>query len=281
MREKDKPQKLRSGIIDNGVGWRCVVVSYDKPADIVSLRPMISQINRAPLYGWCSSIQMLSKGDYVIVSQWDHNHYEIKGYQYQRNDKFVELRNVVFLNKLIKLLPKNILTFLKRVDNGPSYLPSGYWRKKYDMTSLAQSEVIEKFLSQYITDNKWLSYIVDQCSVSPAVNLQMGWRFAKGMPKALTNHTEHWWDPTNDNPGYDVLNSMIWVLIHEDGKTEILDIPATSGHEYHGQTKKIVQTFKGLPLGIPKTVKRAIQINLGAYEKDNHSYGCRWQLFKA
>lgn len=281
MREKNNPQKLRSGIIDNGVGWRCVVLSYDKPSNIVSIRPMISQVSRAPIYGWCSSIQKLVRGDYVIVSSWQENRYEVRGYQYQRNDNFVELHNVVFLNKLMSLLPDSIKAFLKRVDNGPSYLPSGYWRKKYDMTTLAKPEVIEKFLSQYIQDKEWLDYIVEQAALSPDSHLQVNWRNAKALPKAMTNHTEHWLDPLEENPKYDVLNSMIWVLIHDDGTSKLLDIPATSGHEYHGQSKKIVQTFKGLPVGIGKTVKRAIQINLGAYEKDNKSYGCRWQLFKA
>lgn len=282
--KRETTQYLRNGNINDGHGWRCIVVNYDLKKGILNVRPMISQVTRAPHYFWCGSVQSLYRGDHVIISSWGLDWYDIKAYQYQNGKRMVELKNPLFINKLMEALPECIRHFLQKIESGPSYLPSGYWRKKYDMCETRPITLVERFLSGMFnkSDKKWLDFICQEASISPSAHLIMDWNDnrVKPLPDSITNHKEYWYNEDQSPEDYLVLNSMVWVLQHEDLGVEVIEPEPTSGHECIGPSRRIGHTYKGLSRGMPSTVIRAIKFNLGAYEKDGRSYGCRWYLYK-
>lgn len=272
---------IRNGMIVDGFGHRAVAFKVDEKTKGVTIRNVISQKTKEKIHGWNASIQTLRLGDYVIMSSWYGKHKKIQMLQNTKNGLRPSRTNGGSVNSiLIPRLPKAIIEFLNPREGGPSYLPSGYWRSKYDMYTSVNKEEIEKFLKPYL-DEKWLQYTVEQAAKVPFQHLIMDWNsiHVKPLPKSIENHMEYWvLDDYTDKPV--VHNSMIWVLKHTDGTIEIREPQPTSGHYYRGPTRRISETFTDAPKGMPNTVEQAIRINLGAYEKNDTSYGARWFLYK-
>lgn len=269
-------------MIYDGVGHRAVCFAFDQKTNELKIREMISQKTTEKFYGWNSGIQVIKPNDFVAICSWD-----LKGQRLQiyRNSSkgLIAVRNWGGKRKadILSKLPEAIIDFLKPKGGGPSFLPSGYWRSKYDMVETLNREQIEKFLSKYLT-GEWLDYAIDEAEKAPLQHLITDWdsRHVKPLPLMITNHEELWMASNDIDAECLVHNSMVWVLIHADGTQEFIEPKATSGHRYLGTSRKIVETFTALPKGMPKTVVKAIAINLGAYEKDDHSYGARWFLYK-
>lgn len=277
-----EPSNIRNGMISDGEGHRAVCFVIDQKTNELKIREMISQKTTEKYYGWNSGIQVIKPNDFVAICTWD-----LKGHRLQiyRNSSkgLTTVRNWGGKRKadILSKLPESIIEFLKPKGGGPSYLPSGYWRSKYDMIETMKQEQIEKFLSDYL-EGEWLDYTVEEAGKAPLQHLITDWnsRHVKPLPTKITNHEEVWMADNSIESECLVHNSMVWVLIHANGKKEFIDPEATSGHRYLGSTRKVVETFTALPKGMPKTVVKAIQINLGAYEKDDRSYGARWYLYK-
>lgn len=269
-------------MIDDQNGHRAVCFTIDTKTNALVIRNMISQKTTEKIYGWNSGVQSLRVDDYVVISSWSDDG-QTKLQLYRNNAKgLTPIRNWggTTVGKILSRLPESITEFLKPKGGGPSYLPSGYWRSKYDMVDCLDRSQIEAFLSEYLI-GEWLEYTVGEALKVPQQHLIMDWscKHIKPLPSKITNHEEFWLQSEND-PEYLVYNSMVWVLIHADGTKEFIEPAATSGNKYIGPTRRIVETYTGLPKGMPKTVVKAIQINLGAYEKDERSYGARWFLYK-
>lgn len=274
---------IRNGLIDGNNGHRAVVFKYNPEDNKVVLRPMISIISTETYYGWNASVQALKIDDYIIISAWEGKKCEMKLFHKNVNGlKRVRNWGGTYVNKLLSKLPKNILEFLKPRGGGPSYLPSGLWRSKYDMNEKADINVIKKFISPYLSDQDWLDFVVGEAALAPRQHLIMDWEspHVKPMPLAMSNHEEIWVEDIADTSNYLVHNSMVWILLHENGDIEFVELEPTSGHFYTGKSREVIKTYTGMPKAIPSSVTKAIQINLGAYEKDERSYGARWYLYK-
>lgn len=273
---------IRNGLIMDGVGHRAIVFALDRN-DNVFVRNQISQKNTEKYYGWNAGVQALKRDDFVVISTWNKRG---TGRIQTFRKTGVGLRPIrthggSYQCRLLDKLPKCLLDFLKPRGGGPSFLPSGYWRANYDMINCANKNRIHTFLKNYLTD-EWLDYVVNEAAKAPAQHLNFDWTSStktKPLPATLDSHEEYWCVKDGDDEHYKVHNSMVWVLIHANGKIDIKECKPTSGHRYTGQYRRIVETFTNLPEAMPKTVVKAIQINLGAYERDEQSYGARWYLY--
>lgn len=273
---------IRNGMIENGVGHRAVSFSIDPRNGNLYIRSMISLKNAEKYYGWNSGVQSLKIGDFVVISSWDNKRSKLELFR-NTTKGLVSVRTFggIPLSKIKDKLPPSIVDFLKPRGGGPSYLPTGYWRANYDMISTLPSTVITAFLSQYLT-GQWLTYAIDEAAKVPEQHLITDWksRHVKPLPKTMTNHCEFWEKELYSKEDYYVHNSNVWILIHANGEIELHEIDETSGHYYVGPSRRVVETFKAMPKVMPATVVKAIQLNLGAYEKDERSYGARWYLYK-
>lgn len=274
---------IRNGMIHDGVGHRAVSFTVDESNGRVRLRTMISQKTTERIHGWNAGVQSVREGDFVAMSSWCKKHKKLQLFRVHANGKLIPSRKHggSFNSPLLTRLPKCIIKFLEPCGGGPSYLPSGYWRSKYDMIESLPKLSIQSFLSQYLSGD-WLDYTVAEALKVPQQHLITSWQsdYVKPLPTKIDNHMEYWVLEDNPNGDYLVHNSMIWILIHENGKHELVEMEPTSGHEYLGPSRRIVKTFDGTPKAMPSTVVKAIRINLGAYEKDERSYGARWFLYK-
>lgn len=273
---------IRNGIIVDGKGHRAVAFSVNDKTNVLQVRNMISQKSTERIHGWNSGVQAIREGDYVALSSWCPKHKKIQVYRLTSKG-LVPSRKYggSFNSTLLDRLPKPIIDFLNPRGGGPSYLPSGYWRSNYDMIDTLSRPQIEAFLSEYL-EGDWLSYTVEEAMKAPQQHLITSWssRHVNPLPNKITNHMEYWIPSKEKADEPQVYNSMIWVLIHQDGTKELVEPKPTSGNEYVGPSRRITETFNELPKGMPTTVVRAIRINLGAYERDEQSYGARWYLYK-
>lgn len=274
---------IRNGMIVDGIGHRAVAFMVDDKTNIIRIRNMISQKSLEKIHGWNTSVQAIRDGDYVAISSWvGKAKPRIQVYRKTVKGLFPSQKYGGSLNSsLIPRLPKSIVGFLDPRGGGPSYLPTGYWRSNYDMLETNNRKQIEDFLSPFLKGD-WLEFTVDEAMKSPSQHLITTWssRHVKKLPTKITNHMEYWTQTKDPAADAMVYNSMVWVLVHQDGTTELVEPKPTSGHEYVGPSRRIVETFNELPKGMPTTVVRALQINLGAYERDERSYGARWFLYE-
>lgn len=277
----DPLSSIHNGMIVDGVGHRAVCFAMDSKTNAIVIRNMISQRTTEKIYGWNSGVQAIKSDDYVAISSWCQKQHKIQLY---RNGPrgLTPIRNWGgnTVTKILSRLPESIAEFLKPKGGGPSYLPTGYWRSKYDMVEPLHRSQIEKFLREYLSQ-PWFDFTVQEALKVPHQHLITDWncKHVKPLPSMITNHEEFWIEHESDSD-YLVYNSMVWVLIHADGTKEFLEPVATSGNKYVGLSRRVTETFTGLPKSMPKTVVKAIQINLGAYEKNERSYGARWFLYK-
>ena len=269
-------------MIDGGIGHRAVAFSVNATGGGVTVRTMISQRTTENIYGWNAGVQTVRKDDFVAISSWTPK--TSKTQVFRKTTKgLVPIRNWggSFNSRLIEKLPKCIIEFLKPKGGGPSYLPSGPWRANYDMNKTLDRDVILKFLHPYLAGD-WLDYTVQEASKAPEQHLSVDWnsRKVQALPTTLDAHEEFWTDSKEPDSNVRVHNSMVWILIHRDGTVTTVEPEPTSGFHYVGNSRRIIETFKALPQQMPSTVVRAIKLNLGAYEKDEVSYGARWFLYK-
>ena len=272
---------IRNGLISEGIGHRAVAFMVDQKGD-VKIRAMISQKSTEKYYGWNSGVQSLKKDDFVVISSWTPKSEKIQVFR-RTNRGLVPTRTHggSYRCRLLERLPDSIRDFLKPRGGGPSYLPSGPWRAQYDMNENMQRKRIESFLKDYLSGD-WFTYVVQEAQKAPEQHLIVDWHSHKvqSLPATLCAHEEFWTKSKDDDSDVYVYNSMVWVLIHSCGKIEIVEPDPTSGHHYTGPSRRIIETFRALPKTMPSTVVKAIKINLGAYEKDERSYGARWYLYK-
>lgn len=274
---------IRNGLINLDAGHRAVAFTYDPASSKkIVMRDMISICNTDKYYGWNASVQTLKVGDFVAIHSWGKGFRDLR--LFRKGAKGLRpVRNYggVYIKEVLSLLPKTILNFLAPRGGGPSYLPSGEWRSKYDMINTLDKPTIEAFLSQYL-EGDWLTYAVEEALKAPRQHLITDWSspHVKPLPNIITNHEEIWVEDAEKSEDYYVHNSMVWILLHFHGEKELVELEPTSGHFYVGKSRKIIKTYTGMPKALPSTVIKAVQINLGAYEKDERSYGARWFLYK-
>lgn len=274
---------IRNGLINGDAGHRAVAFVYDPtvPKRVI-MRDMISICNTEKLYGWNASVQTLKVGDFVAIHSWGKGFKDLRLYR-KGTRGLKNVRNVggAYVKEVLSSLPLSIKQFLAPRGGGPSYLPSGEWRSKYDMNNTLDKPTIEAFLSQYL-DGDWLAFTIEEALKAPRQHLITDWQspHVKPLPSIIINHEEIWVEDAEKSEDYYVHNSMVWILLHENGDKEFIELEPTSGHFYVGKSRKIIKTYTGMPKALPSTVIKAVQINLGAYEKDERSYGARWYLYK-
>lgn len=272
---------IRNGLIVGDVGHRAAAFTVNDNTGAIRIRNVISQKTTEDIHGWNASVQSVRIDDFVVVSTWNSKFRRTQVFRLTEKGLVPSRRYGGSINStLIGRLPKPVVDFLQPKGGGPSYLPSGYWRSNYDMIDTLTRQKIHAFLSPYL-EGDWLDYTVDEALKSPQQHLITSWssRHVKLMPTKVTNHMEYWVADQEEETKPHVYNSMIWVFIHDDGKVEMIEPKPTSGNSYVGPSRRITETFNEPPKGIPATVARAIQINLGAYERDEQSFGARWYLY--
>lgn len=274
MKEKEA---IKNGCIDNGTGHRALVVNWLNGK--LQIRRVFTQHTRERIFGWNASMQCVVPGDYVLMKEWSlHKETAVRLYRF-KGGKLTSVRSKQTLSDILKLLPDILRLFLIRRNSGPSYLPPGPWREVYDMTERLTETTIRAFLEQWRVPGEWLDYIVQEAQRAPAQHLNTNWKGSqtKPLPAVLDNPGYVWESESGDEW---VHNSMVWILITAKGDVTIHDIPETSGHRCVGPTRRIVETFTGEVMPMPKDVVRAIKVNLGAYEENDRSYGARWYLYQ-
>ncbi len=279
----DELDCIRNGMIVEGNGHRAVAFSVNPKTMEIKIRNMISQKNTEKHYGWNAGVQSIRNDDYVALSSWSAKSKRIQVYR-KTSKGLVPTRNYggSYNSRLIAKLPESIIKFLEPRGGGPSFLPTGPWRINYDMFKTLPREQIERFLIISKMHPDWIEYLTNEALKVPEQHLITDWnsKHVKSLPKTLQAHEEYWTKTKESDSEVYVYNSMVWLLLFKDGSSRIIEPDPTSGHHYVGPSRRIIETFKSLPRTMPKDVVRAIQFNIGAYEKDERSYGVRWYLYK-
>lgn len=167
--------------------------------------------------------------------------------------------------------------FLTPNGYGPSYLPDGPWWRGGIMNQYVNPntrESLEEFFAG--VEDEWKDFIIEEALKSPAKYVLTDWTRAKPIPELLKNTTYLW--TSEDGSEQYANNSSVWILYHDNGSIEVRDIDPTKGTHCIGPSRKIKLHFDGQPIPMPKSVLRAIRVNLGAFEADNLSYGAKFYL---
>lgn len=227
-------------------------------------------------YEQCS-YQLAYPNDIIIQMSW---------YEFERKSKMmgwvVRGDGIIPCNQettdaFYERLPEELKQFLIPIEYGTSYLPPGKWWRGNEMHQFI-NPLTEDELNAFFegVEDEWKEYFVAEALKSPAKYINTNWERTKELPTLLKNTMYRW--GSDDNMETYVLNSSVWVLYHDNGSIEVRDIPPTKGTHCAGPNRKISAHYYGQPIPMPKSVVRAIRVNLGAFEADGKSYGAKFYL---
>lgn len=80
-----------------------------------------------------------------------------------------------------------------------------------------------------------------------------------------------------------IASSQVWIAFKEDGTRELIEPPETSGVLIEAETGKVLKSYNGLPMPLPKGTKHLIRIHIRNQVQPSGDVksSMRWRLFKA
>lgn len=156
-----------------------------------------------------------------------------------------------------------------------SYLPAGLgWDGENTLGDKSKRSRVTNFFKGLVGP-KTLEKIVNSAMSSYREGLPMDWNRASSMPEEM-DAPAHVWDGTV--VGIDM--RTYWVLMDAKGFPQWIAPEPTSGPWGSNYAYSECGQYDASPLPIPPEITRAIKLTFGAYTRDHHSWGIKWELFK-